>query len=284
MPIVFLVAIVLAAVQLLQAQDDCGDECRINTNLALVINVPVNASAQAVGTGWGIAGGIGYNFDRHNAVIGEFMWNRVYPSGGALKPFETALQSTDLRGHTDLYTLTGEYRFELRGRLIGAYLIGGGGWYFRNTWLSREVPSGTGTLCSPAWRWWGYTCASGIVNPNQPPVTSSTNTFGVNGGVGFTCKSRRGSLSCLHGGSLSLRPHQKHQHAVHNSVCRNPLLKEGAVGKDISRRSQRLIENKHVLQADRRTAHDSKLIRKFFKSALLVYQSSLVLCHVLSGS
>jgi hypothetical protein len=186
--IVFLSAIALAAVHVVHAQEDCGDECRINTNLAMVINVPVSTSAQAVGTGWGITSGIGYNFDRRNALIGEFMWNRVYPTGGALKPFETALQSTDLRGNTDFYTLTGEYRFELRGRLLGAYLIGGGGWYFRNTWLSTRVPSGVGTVCSPAWRWWGYGCTSGIVNPNQPPVTSSTNALGMNGGIGFTAR------------------------------------------------------------------------------------------------
>lgn len=185
---VFLTAIALAAVQPLQAQDDCGNECRINTNVAVVTNFPVAASAQSVGAGWGIAGGIGYNFDRRNALIGEFMWNRVFPSGGALTPLATASQSTDLRGNTDIYTLTAEYRYELRGRLLGAYLIGGGGWYFRNTWLSREVPSGTNTVCSPAWRWWGYSCSSGIVNPNQPPVTSSTNAFGVNGGVGFTAR------------------------------------------------------------------------------------------------
>jgi hypothetical protein len=28
----------------------------------------------------------------------------------------------------------------------------------------------------------------GIVNPNQHPATSSTNTFGVSGGVGFTAR------------------------------------------------------------------------------------------------
>ena len=110
------------------------------------------------------------------------------PSAGALKPFETAIQSQDLSAHTDLYAITAEYRFELRGRLLGTYLIGGGGWYFRNTWLSTEVPSGNGTACGPAWRWWGYTCTSGTVNPNQPPVTSSTNALGANGGIGFTAR------------------------------------------------------------------------------------------------
>jgi len=190
--IVFL-GIVLAPVQILQAQDDsCGDECKINTNLGMIVSVPVSSSAQVVGTGWGIVGGAGYNFNKRNAIVSEFMWNRVYPSNGALQPFQTVLQSKDLRANSDFYGLTAGYRFELRGRLVGTYLIGGGGWYFRNTWLSTEVPSGTGNVCTPVWRWFGYSCTSGIVNPNQPPVTSSSNSLGANGGVGFTARGGEG--------------------------------------------------------------------------------------------
>jgi hypothetical protein len=184
--IIFL-TIALTSSQILQAQDDdCGDECRLNTNLAMIVNVPVSSSAQVVGTGWGIVGGVGYNFNKRNAIIGEFMWNRVYPFGGALQPLKTALESKDLHGNTDFYALTANYRFELRGRSVGTYLIGGGGWYFRNTWLSHEVESGTGNICTPVWRWFGYTCTSGTVDPNQPPVTSSSNALGANGGIGFT--------------------------------------------------------------------------------------------------
>jgi hypothetical protein len=173
---------------LLQAQEDCGDECKLNTNLAMVINWPVSSSAQVVGTGWGIVGGAGYNFNKRSAIIGEFMWNRVYPASGALQPFQAVLQSKDIHGNTDFYTLTANYRFELRGRFAGAYLIGGGGWYFRNTWLSTEIHSSPGNVCTPVWRWFGYTCTSGMVNPNQPPVTSSTNTLGANGGIGITAR------------------------------------------------------------------------------------------------
>jgi hypothetical protein len=186
--ILFLV-IALTPLPILQAQDEgCGDECRVNTNLAIVVNAPVSSSAQVMGTGWGIVGGSGYNFNKQNAIVGEFMWNRVYPSRGALQPLQTALQSKDLRGNTDFYALTANYRFEMRGRLVGTYLIGGGGWYFRNTWLSTEVMSGTGNVCTPAWRWFGYTCTSGKVNPNQPPVISSSNSLGANGGIGFTAR------------------------------------------------------------------------------------------------
>lgn len=183
--IIFL-AIVLTPL-LLQAQEDCGDECKLNTNLAMVINWPVSSSAQVIGTGWGIVGGAGYNFNKRSAIIGEFMWNRVYPASGALQPFQTVLQSKDIHGNTDFYTLTANYRFELRGRFAGAYLIGGG-WYFRNTWLSTEVHSSPGNVCTSVWRWFGYTCTSGMVNPNQPPVTSSTNTLGANGGIGITAR------------------------------------------------------------------------------------------------
>ena len=178
----------LAVASVLYAQDDCGDECKVNTNVAMVVSAPVSSSAQVVGTGWGIVGGAGYNFNQRNAIVSEFMWNRVYASRGALQPLLTGLQSSDLRGNTDFYALTGNYRFELRGRTLGTYLIGGGGWYFRNTWLSKEVPSGTGNICTPVWRWFGYSCTSGIVNPNQPPVISSSNSLGANAGIGVTAR------------------------------------------------------------------------------------------------
>jgi hypothetical protein len=116
------------------------------------------------------------------------MWNRVYPSNGSLQPLQTALQSSNLSGNTDLFTLTGNYRFELRGRLIGTYLIGGGGWYLRNTNLSRTVTAGTGTICTPAWLWWGFTCTSGTVTAGQTLASSNSSALGANAGIGFTVR------------------------------------------------------------------------------------------------
>jgi len=186
---IIFVVIALAPLQMLQAQDDsCGDECKLNTNLAMIVSAPVSSSAQVMGTGWGIVGGAGYNFNKRSAIVAEFMWTRVYPSSGALLPLQTALQSKNLEGNSDVYALTASYRFELRGRLVGTYLIGGGGWYFRNTWLSTGVPSGIGNACTPTWRWFGYSCTSGKVNPNQPPVMSTSNAVGANGGIGFTAR------------------------------------------------------------------------------------------------
>jgi Outer membrane protein beta-barrel domain len=178
----------VAPLQALQAQDGCDNDCKINSNLAMVVNVPVNSTAQVFGSGWGGVGGVGYNFNPRNAVIGEFLWNRDWATGGALQPLEAVSQSTGLRGNADLFALTGDYRYERRGRLFGAYLIGGGGWYFRNTWLSSHVTSGTGANCTPAWLMWGFTCASGTVIPGQTRSGFNSNAFGANAGVGFTVR------------------------------------------------------------------------------------------------
>lgn len=186
---ILVLVIALAPLQPLLAQDDCAASCKINSNLAMVLNIPVGSTAQVAGTGWGAVGGVGYNFNERSAVIGEFMWNRMYPSGGVLEPLQTAAsQSSSLNGNSNLYALTGNYRYELRGRMLGTYIIGGGGWYFRKNWLSREVTSSPGTVCTPAWLWWGFTCTSGTVTANQPLATSTRNAWGANVGVGLTVR------------------------------------------------------------------------------------------------
>jgi Outer membrane protein beta-barrel domain len=183
---IIVVVIALAPLQPLHAQDDC--ECKVNTSLAMVLNVPVSPTAQVAGSGWGAVEGVGYNFNQRHAVIGEFMWNKVYPLDGALQPLQAALQSSNLSGDTDLFILTGNYRFERRGRLLGTYLIGGGGWYFRNTNLSREVTTGTGNICTPTWLWWGFTCTSGTVTASQTVQSSTSSALGANAGMGFTVR------------------------------------------------------------------------------------------------
>lgn len=185
---IIVLLITLTPLQLLHAQNNCGDDCKVNNNFAVVLNAPVNSTAQVVGTGWGTVVGAGYNFNRRQAVIGEFLWNRVYALDGALQPLRTALQSSDLSGNSDLFTVTGNYRFELRGRSLGTYIIGGGGWYFRTTNLSKEVTVGAGTSCTTAWLWWGFTCASGAVTAGQTRGSSNSSALGANAGVGLTTR------------------------------------------------------------------------------------------------
>jgi hypothetical protein len=183
---IMILMIALTPLQLLHAQD-CDEECKVNDNVAMVLNVPVNSTAEVVNLGWGAVGGIGYNFNQHQAVIGEFLWNRVYASSGQLQPLQAALQSTGLSGNADIFAVTGNYRYELRGRLLGTYLIGGGGWYLRHTNLSKAVTVGPGTICTPVWLWWGFTCTSGTVTASRS-ASSNSNVLGANAGMGLTVR------------------------------------------------------------------------------------------------
>ena len=184
--------VVLASMQPLSAQMGetwCGDQCKVNSNLAAVVNVPLDPTAQVATLGWGGVGGLGYNFNKRNAIIAEFMWNRTYPAGNSLQPLRTALQASNLNAYGDYYVLTGNYRFELRGQSFGAYLIAGGGLYVRYTHLSQSVTIlGAATPCTQPWLWWGFTCTAGFVTASQTLASSTSSVFGGNAGGGFTIR------------------------------------------------------------------------------------------------
>ena len=65
----------------LYAQDDFGEDSKLNTNLGFTLGVPVNPTARFVTYGWGFVAGAGYNFNRRNALVGEVMWDRFYVRG-----------------------------------------------------------------------------------------------------------------------------------------------------------------------------------------------------------
>lgn len=167
------------------------ENSRANTNLAFPVTVPLGQMGKFARLGTGVVTGAGYNFDRHNALIGEFMWNWLYPTEESLTPLRTALQRPDLNGHGNLFTLTANYRLEKRGPVFGAYLIGGGGLYYRNASIvERTGTVPPGTTCVPAWLWWGFSCSSGIVAVSQARTGFSSAVPGWNAGGGFTIQMR----------------------------------------------------------------------------------------------
>lgn len=170
-----------------QLESPCEDHCKINTNLAGIVNAPLNPTAALVTVGWGGVAGMGYNFNKRHAIIGEFMWNRVYPDVNSLQLLRTVLENSNLNAFTDFYVLTGNYRFEQRGQFFGTYFIGGGGLYVRYAHLSQSVTvGGFGTPCTQTWLWWGFNCASGIVSASQTLASATSSALGGNAGGGMT--------------------------------------------------------------------------------------------------
>jgi hypothetical protein len=170
------------------AQNELGEDSKVNTNLAFTITAPVNPTARFVNVGGGFVAGAGYNATKRNAFIGEFMWNRLGASDAALATVRNALQAHNVNGHGNLFALTGNYRFEVRGRTTGMYFVGGGGWYRRTANLSTPVATGSSISCTPTWLWWGFECTSGTVVANQTLASSTSDALGVNGGIGVTFK------------------------------------------------------------------------------------------------
>jgi hypothetical protein len=185
--VIAILALALSGISL-RAQDEGDDSSKANTNLGLAISAPLNPTGQFVDLGLGTNIGAGYNFTRRHAVVGEFMWNHLFVSSSALNQIRQALDNPAINSSSNVFAFTGNYRFELRGKALGTYLIGGGGWYYRNAHLSQKVTSGEMITCTPVWLWWGFSCQSGIVTANQTVAGSSSNTLGINGGIGFTVR------------------------------------------------------------------------------------------------
>jgi hypothetical protein len=158
-----------------------SQDSRFTDNFGGGASVPLNPTAHYAGVGGHFVAGAGYNFDQYNSLIGQFMWSSLPPTLRALAP------SQGLSRSSNLFTGTANYRFRLEGQRFGAYLIAGGGLYYRNSNLKKEVQQPNIT-CTSYWTWWGYTCTAGYVSTDQTLASSSSSAFGGNAGIGFTVK------------------------------------------------------------------------------------------------
>jgi hypothetical protein len=160
---------------------------KVNAHFGAIASVPLHPMGTYTSVGWGLLGGTGYNFSEQHSAIGEFMWTRLPATEAALLPLHQA-SGQNVSGHSNLYVLAGNYRYERHGARLGAYVIGGGGLYYRTTNPSILVNSGSNTRCTQAWLWWGFKCAAGMVLPNQHLGSTGSNAFGGNVGIGFTAR------------------------------------------------------------------------------------------------
>jgi len=183
---VFCSFVLFVSVMTAQAQN----EDKLASNLGGILVVPTGPTSHLVTKNPGITAGVGYNFNDHHSIIGEFFWHELSPSSGALTDIRTSAQDNTIRGHSNLYALTANYRFQMPGpdKFWGAYLIGGGGWYYRTAALVDPDATGAGIPCTRPWLWWDFQCSSGTVVPNQTGKRFNEKAFGGNAGIGVTAK------------------------------------------------------------------------------------------------
>ncbi|HEY1341647.1 MAG TPA: hypothetical protein VGF59_29250, partial [Bryobacteraceae bacterium] len=164
-----------------------GQDSKLNTNLGAGPSIPVGATNGLVGASLNAVVGAGYNFTKHHSFVGQFMWAGLPPDKQVLLgPLWAAAGTKDISGSSNMWAVTANYRYRMQERTFGAYLIGGVGWYYRRSSLSREVAAGEGTVCGPSWEYWGYGCVSGTVMTSDTIASKGSNAVGGNAGIGFT--------------------------------------------------------------------------------------------------
>jgi hypothetical protein len=182
------VGLLLTACCTVSSQNEGADDPGENFNLGTTLSGPRTPTGQFTNFGWSAIVGGGYTFTRTDAVVGEFMCNHLFGCGSTLAPIRAASQNSDINKNRDLYALTGNYRFELRGKTLGRYLVAGGGLYHRTASLAQRVTTGANITCDPTWEWWGFCRSSGTVTGNQTLQSSSSTALSLNDGFGFTLR------------------------------------------------------------------------------------------------
>jgi Outer membrane protein beta-barrel domain len=152
-----------------------AQEQKWNFNVGGGIGFPHGELSDFVNDGANFVVGGGYNLNRYLSTNGEFMWHDL-PINSATKE---ALQTPGASARQYALTVDPMFRISL-GRRLGAYAIGGVGWYHRS---GETTTPGLAVVCDPYWSWW-YGCTIGEVQI----ITGSTSAdaFGENFGGGLT--------------------------------------------------------------------------------------------------
>ena len=152
-----------------------SDYTRFNFNIGGGVSFPQGDLGNFVNDGANFVVGGGVNFSRIFGVDSEFMWSDL-PINSATKAL---LATPGASARQYAWTFNPILHLPL-GHHVGAYVIGGIGWYHRS---GETTTPGTGVVCDPYWSWW-YGCTIGTVN--FVTGSRSANSFGENIGAGLT--------------------------------------------------------------------------------------------------
>ncbi|QNI36497.1 outer membrane beta-barrel protein [Edaphobacter albus] len=164
-------------------------------NAGAGFTLPTGSAGKELGTSWKFQVGAGYNFSKKFAVLLQYDYDKLgLTSGNINRQYAryTNLNLVDSNGnpislagldgnaHMWSFTLNPMYTF-YQGDSVGAYVIGGGGFYRKIT--NWTLPQ-TGVFCD----FFGF-CYQ--FTQNQTFDHYSNNAGGVNGGIGFTYRFSR---------------------------------------------------------------------------------------------
>jgi hypothetical protein len=172
----------LGAVSLLPLQ--AQDYSKFAFNMGGGITTPLNPTGAYAGVSGNFVVGAGYNINKSNAIIGEFMYSGLPSNSFVLQPVKLPTSNINL------YSLTVNYRHQfdrISGSPFGVYFMAGGGWYQRYATLDKNYTVPAAVPCAPYWYYYGYGCADGYVY-SETVAKKGVSAGGVNSGIGFTIR------------------------------------------------------------------------------------------------
>jgi len=156
------------------------DAPHYNFNIGGGPGFPQGDIGNFVNTGGNFVVGGGLNVGKRIGFDAEFMWHDLPPKSSVI-----ALTGAP-DGSARLYSVTGNVMAHTNEtHHLGAYGIGGIGWYHRSWELTAPTLS-VGTVCLPSYFFWGVVCTNGLVSSNAVLRSGSANAFGLNIGAGVT--------------------------------------------------------------------------------------------------
>ena len=139
---------------------------------------PMSEAGDRFGTGYAFNGGVGFNFHRFVGAQLEAFWSRH-----GVK--DEALNATDLDANHRMQYGALELVFNgVRSGPVTAYLLGGGGIYYRRVELTTFLGTAVVPVCDP----WLYYCYTDAVPVEGVLGSRSSTDFGLNGGVGVSVR------------------------------------------------------------------------------------------------
>ncbi len=173
-------------------------------NIGGGVGFPQGDLGKFVNDGANFVVGGGVNFSRIFGVDSEFMWQDLPINSSTLN----LLQTPGASARQYAWTFNPIVHIPL-GHKVGAYAIGGIGWYHRS---GETTTPGVGVVCDPYWSWW-YGCGLGTVN--FVTGSRSANAFGENIGAGLTFR--------LGESHAKIYAEFRYHHAGYNHVSTNVI-------------------------------------------------------------
>ena len=156
---------------------------RYNFNAGGGLGIGQGAVSSFVGNSFEATAGGGLNFNRIFGFSAEYMYYNLN-----LRPSVSNDENLpDATGAMNSISLNGIVRAPYHIGRLGAYGIGGAGFYRRNESTHQTLP--VGTICQPAYVWWDVYCTGNPLSVQNAPVTLgsfSKIAGGYNYGGGIT--------------------------------------------------------------------------------------------------